>query len=92
MLKPLASRIVLKMNEVEKTTTSGIILSTKDEKGYEGEVIAVGDGEYNLLGNKLPLSIVVGDRVLIGKYAGTPYTEKDIEYLVVKESDVIGVL
>lgn len=91
MIRPLGNKIVIKLDEAEKTTTSGIILSTT-ERPVTATVLAVGLGSPNLLGNIVPLTVKEGDRVLLTKYAGTPVRIDDEDLLVVTEAELIGIL
>ena len=91
-IRPLADRILLKRIDVEDQVRGGIIIpDTAKEKPLEAEVIAVGPGKKD--GNKqIPLSVKVGNRVLIGKYAGTEVEVDGEEYAIVQEDDVMGIL
>ena len=88
---PLADRVVVKPGEREETTRSGIVLpDTAKEKPQEGEVVAVGPGRTTDDGNKVPMEIKVGDKVIYSKYGGTEYKEEDEEYLILRESDILA--
>ena len=88
---PLADRVVVKPVEREETTRSGIVLpDTAKEKPQEGEVVAVGPGRTTDDGNKVPMEIKVGDKVIYSKYGGTEYKEEDEEYLILRESDILA--
>jgi len=89
---PLGERVVLKPMELEEVTTSGglILPDTAREKPQEGEVVAVGPGRFNDEGNRIPMEIKAGDRVIYSKFAGTEYKEGDNEYLIVRESDILA--
>ncbi len=92
-IKPLADRVIVKPNPAEEKTKSGIILpDTAKEKPIEGTVIAVGPGKVTEDGKKIELSIKEGDKVLYGKYSGTEVTVDDEEYLIMRESDIFGVI
>ncbi len=92
MIKPLGDRIVLHMLEREEKTSSGIVLpDSVKEKPQEAEVIAVGPGRYED-GKLVALEVKVGDQVLFSKYAGTEVKYDGTEYLIVRESDILGVL
>jgi len=92
-VKPLGDRVVLKPVEREEVTKSGIVLpETAKEKHQEGIVEAVGSGRVLDNGTKVPMELKVGDRVLYAKYAGNEFKVDDIEYLVISEKDVLGVL
>jgi chaperonin GroES len=91
--RPLHDRVVLKRIEAEERTAGGIIIpDTAKEKPQQGEVIAVGPGGRDETGTLVPLDIAPGDRVLFGKWSGTEVKIDDVEYLIMKESDVLGVL
>jgi chaperonin GroES len=92
-IKPLADRVIVKPNPAEEKTKSGIILpDTAKEKPIEGTVVAVGPGKVTEEGSKVELTIKEGDKVLYGKYSGTEVTVDDEEYLIMRESDIFGVI
>jgi len=92
-LRPLQDRILVQRIEEEQTTKGGIIIpDTAKEKPAEGKVIAVGNGKLADDGNRVPLEIKTGDRVLFGKYAGTEVKIDGEEYLIMREDDVLGVI
>lgn len=92
MIKPLADRVLIKMQEKEETTKSGIILSTAvKEKPQVAEVIAVGPGGI-IEGNNIEMYVKVGDKVFINNYAGTEIKYEDEEYLIVKQSDILAII
>lgn len=92
-IRPLSDRIVVEPKEVESKTAGGIVIpDTADkDKPMQGTVLAIGNGKY-IDGKMQPLQVKVGDRVLFGKYAGTNIKLDDIEYLVMREEDVMGVI
>ena len=91
--RPLHDRVVIKRIEAEEKTTGGIIIpDTAKEKPQEGEVIAVGPGGRDESGKLIPIDVEVGDRVLFGKWSGTEVKLDGVEYLIMKESDLMGVL
>lgn len=92
--RPLHDRVLLKRVESEGKTAGGIIIpDTAKEKPMEAEVIAAGPGAYNENGAaRLALDVKAGDRVLISKWAGTEITVDGQELLVVKESDIMGII
>ena len=91
--RPLHDRIVLKSIEAEAKTAGGIIIpDTAREKPQQGEVVAVGAGGRDETGKLIPIDVKVGDRVLFGKWSRTEVKIDDNEYLIMKESDVMGVL
>ncbi len=90
-LKPLGGRVVLKPLEREEVTKSGIVLpDTAKEKPTEGRVIAVGPGDRNEKGERVPVELKAGDRVLFQKYAGTEFKLDDEELLILAEKDVLA--
>ncbi|RLB42104.1 MAG: co-chaperone GroES [Deltaproteobacteria bacterium] len=92
-LRPLGDRVIVKRIEEEEKTKGGIIIpDTAKEKPIEGEVIAVGDGKLLDNGQKIPLEVKKGDRVLFGKYAGTEVKIEGEELLIMREDDVIAVV
>jgi chaperonin GroES len=91
--RPLHDRVVIKRIEAEEKTTGGIIIpDTAKEKPQQGEVIAVGPGGRDESGKLIPIDVKVGDRVLFGKWSGTEVKLDGVEYLIMKESDLMGVL
>ena len=92
-IKPLQDRVVVEVKEAEEKTASGILLpGSASEKPDVGTVIAVGDGKVLDNGIKIDMSVKVGDKVLFGKYGGSKVTVEGNEYLVISESDILGVL
>lgn len=88
--KPLGDRVLVQADEAEEKTSSGIIIpDTAKEKPQQGIVIAVGAGKVEN-GNKIEMSVKKGDKVLYGKYAGTEITLDGEEYLIMRESDIMG--
>lgn len=91
-IKPLADRVVIKMVETEETTKSGIILTAAaKEKPVIAEVTAVGPGGL-VDGKEVAMTLKVGDRVLISKYAGTEVKIDGVEFTILKQSDVLAVV
>ena len=91
-IKPLSDRVVLKAVEMEEKTKSGIVLpDTAKEKPQEGEIMAVGPGRYED-GKLIPMNVKKGDRVLFAKYAGTEIKLDGEEYLIMRESDILGII
>jgi chaperonin GroES len=91
--RPLHDRVVVKRIEQEEKTKGGIIIpDTAKEKPQEGEVIAVGPGARNERGEVVPLDVKAGDRVLFGKWSGTEVKIEGEELLIMKESDLLGVI
>ena len=92
-LKPLSDRVVVKPEEAEEKTASGIILpDTAKEKPQLGKVIAVGKGKTSDSGNLLKMDVKVNDKVLYGKYSGTEISFKGDELLIMRESDILAIL
>ena len=91
--RPLHDRVVVKRIDAEAKTSGGIIIpDTAKEKPQQGEVIAVGPGGRDEAGKLIPIDVKAGDRVLFGKWSGTEVKIDDVEYLIMKESDIMGVL
>ena len=92
-IRPVGDRVVVKPSAKEEVTKSGIVIpDTAKEKPQEGEVIAIGSGKLLENGDRVPLEIKVGDRVLYAKYGGTEFKLDGDEYLVMRESDVLAIL
>ena len=91
-IKPLEDRIVVKALDAEQTTASGLVIpDTAKEKPQEGEVLAVGPGRFED-GQRLPLDITVGDRVIYSKYGGTEVKYDGQEYLILSARDVLAIV
>jgi chaperonin GroES len=91
--RPLHDRVVVKRIDAEEKSSGGIIIpDTAKEKPSQGEIIAVGPGGRDEAGKLVPLDVKVGDRILFGKWSGTEVKIDSVEYLIMKESDVMGVL
>jgi len=91
-IKPLEDRILVKSVEAEQTTASGLVIpDTAKEKPQEGDVLAVGPGRFED-GQRLPLDIKVGDKVIYSKYGGTEVKYNGEEYLILSSRDVLAVL
>ena len=92
-LKPLGARVVVKALEREEVTKSGIVLpDTAKEKPQEGKVLAVGPGERDEDGKRIPVELKEGDRVLFQKYAGTEFKLDGEELLILSEKDILAIL
>lgn len=92
MIKPVADRILIKMEEGEETTKSGIILSASaKEKPQIAKVIAVGPGG-NIDGNNIEMYIKEGQKVIVSKYSGTEVKYEGTEYLIVKQDDILAIV
>ena len=92
-LQPLGDRVLVKPQELKETKRGGIIIpDTAKEKPMEAEVVAVGGGKITEEGKKLPLDVKPGDRILVGKYSGTDIKIDDVEYVIMREDEVLAVL
>ena len=92
-IRPLHDRILAKRIEEKEQVRGGIIIpDTAKEKPLEAEVIAVGNGKMTEDGKTIPLDVKVGDRVLIGKYSGNEVKLDDVEYIILREEEVLGVI
>lgn len=93
-IRPLADRVVVKPVEREEKTKGGIFLpdTASKERPMEGTVLAVGEGRIDDNGKRLPMSVKAGDRVLFAKYSGTEYKVDDVEYLILSEKDILGII
>ena len=91
--RPLHDRVVVRRIEAEEKTKGGIIIpDTAKEKPQEGEIIAVGPGARDEAGKLIPLDVKAGDRILFGKWSGTEVKIDGEELLIMKESDIMGVI
>ncbi len=91
--RPLHDRVVVKRIEAEEKSAGGIIIpDTAKEKPSQGEVVAVGPGGRDEAGKLVPLDVQVGNRVLFGKWSGTEVKIDGVEYLIMKESDIMGII
>ena len=91
--RPLHDRVVVKRVAEEEKTKGGIIIpDTAKEKPMEGEIVAVGPGARDEKGTLVPLDVKAGDRILFGKWSGTEIKLDGVEYLIMKESDIMGIL
>ena len=92
-IKPLEDRIVVQAVEAEQTTASGLVIpDTAKEKPQEGEVLAVGPGRIDDNGNRVPMDVAVGNRVIYSKYGGTEIKYAGEEYLILSARDVLAVV
>jgi chaperonin GroES len=92
-IRPLHDRILAKRVEEKEQIRGGIIIpDTAKEKPLEAEIMAVGNGRVLEDGKTIPLDVKVGDRVLIGKYSGTEVKLDDVEYIILREDEVLGVI
>jgi chaperonin GroES len=91
--RPLHDRVVVRRLEAEEKTVGGIIIpDTAKEKPMEGEVVAVGPGAHDETGKLMPLDVKAGDRILFGKWSGTEVKLDGEELLIIKESDIMGII
>ncbi|MFL6090994.1 MAG: co-chaperone GroES [Aeromicrobium sp.] len=92
-IKPLEDRLVIKVVEAEKTTASGLVIpDTAKEKPQEGEVLAVGPGRIDDNGNRVPLDVNVGDKIIFSKYGGTEVKYGGDDLLILSARDVLAVV
>ena len=90
-MQPMGDRVIVKSLEPDEIVRGGIILpDTAKEKPQEAEIIAIGPGRMTDEGQRVPIELKVGDKVIFAKYAGTEIKEGDEEYLVLKETDVLA--
>ncbi len=93
MIRPLGDRVVVKPMPSEEITKSGIVLpDTAKEKPQQGEVVAVGSGRLLDNGQRVAIDLKTGDKVLFSKYSGNEVKIDDVEYLILREMDVLGVI
>ncbi len=91
--RPLHDRVVVRRIEADQKTAGGIIIpDSAQEKPSEGEIVAVGEGTRDDDGDRIPLDVKVGDRVLFGKWSGTEVKINGEDLLIMKESDIMGIL
>ena len=92
-IKPLEDRVLVLPLEAEQTTASGLVIpDTAKEKPQEGEVLAVGPGRIDDKGNRVPLDVNVGDRVIYSKYGGTEIKHGGEEFLILSARDVLAIV
>lgn len=92
-IRPLHDRILVKRIEAETRTKGGLYIpDSAKEKPIEGEVIAVGAGKTGDDGKVVALAVKAGDRILFGKYSGTEVKIDDVEHLIIREEDILGVI
>ncbi len=92
-IKPLSDKVVTRMTEAEETTKSGIILTAAaKEKPSVAEVVAVGPGAYDKNGNLIPMTVKVGDKVLVAKYSGTEVKLDGEDYSIVSLADILAIV
>ena len=91
--KPLEDKVVVKASAAEQTTASGLVIpDTAKEKPQEGEVVAVGPGRFDDNGNRIPLDVKVGDKVIYSKYGGTEVKYAGEEFLILSARDLLAVV
>ncbi|ODP37014.1 co-chaperone GroES [Sphingomonas turrisvirgatae] len=91
--RPLHDRVLVRRVEAEAKTAGGIIIpDTAQEKPQEGEVVAVGEGTRDEDGDRIPLDVKAGDRILFGKWSGTEVKVNGEDLLIMKESDILGIV
>lgn len=92
-IRPLHDRVLVKRIEAQEQVRGGIIIpDTAKEKPQEAEVVAVGPGKLNDKGERSPLDVKAGDRILIGKYSGSEIKYNDTDYVIVREDEILAVL
>jgi chaperonin GroES len=93
-IRPLADRVVVKPMDREAQTKSGIFLpdTASKERPTEGVILAVGEGRLDDKGQRVPMQVRAGDTVLFAKYGGTEYRVDDVEYLILSEKDILGII
>lgn len=93
MLKPIADRVIIKVQEETEETVGGIVIaSNAKEKPQTGEIVAVGDGLVTENGTKIPMTVKVGQTVFYDKYSGTQVKYEDQDYLVLHEKDILAIV
>ena len=92
-IRPLHDRVVVKRLEQKEQVRGGIIIpDTAKEKPQEAEVVAVGPGKINDDGKRSPMDVKAGDRILIGKYSGSEIKLDDVEYVILREDEILAVI
>ena len=93
-VKPLYDRVLVRRLDPQKDEIKGgiIIPDTAKEKPMEGKIVAVGAGKLDRAGKRIPLEVKAGDRVLIGKYSGQEVKIEDVEHLILKEDEILGII
>ena len=92
-LKPLGSRVVVEPNEQEEITAGGIVLpDTAKEKPQKGNVLAIGPGDRDESGKRVPMDVAVGDKILFAKYSGTEIKLDGKKLLILRESDILAII
>ena len=93
-MKPLADRVLIKVEKEEEKTVGGLVLATKNPAGVpaKGKVVACGEGKFSPNGTRVPMEVKVGDQVIYSKYSGTEVKLDDEEYIIVKQSDILAII
>ncbi len=92
-MKPLGSRVVVEPNEQEEITAGGIVLpETAKEKPQQGTILAVGQGDRDEDGKRIPMDVAVGDKILFAKYSGTEIKVDGKKLLILRESDILAIV
>lgn len=92
MLKPLGDRVIIKICDEKETSKGGILLpSTAQEKSSVAEIVAIGNGKC-IEGKIVPLDVKVGDKVVFSKYSGTEIKYEDVDYLILKQDDILAIV
>ncbi|PDW04636.1 co-chaperone GroES [Candidatus Viridilinea mediisalina] len=93
-IRPLGDRVVVKPAEREEKTKSGIILpdTASKERPMEGTILAIGEGRRDDSGKIIPMNVSVGDKVIFAKYSGTEFKVDEVEYLILSEKDILGII
>ncbi len=92
-VKPLHDRVLVKRVEEKETVKGGIIIpDSAKEKPQEGTVIAVGSGKLDETGKRIPMEVKTGDKVLFGKYSGNEIKIDDIEHVILREDEILGII
>jgi chaperonin GroES len=92
-VKPLNDKVLIRRMEAEEKVKGGIIIpDTAKEKPLEGKVVAVGAGRLDENGKRIPMEVKAGDRVLVGKYSGTEVKLDDVEHVILREDEILGIV
>ncbi len=93
-IRPLGDRVVVKPAEREEKTKGGIFLpdTASKERPQEGTILAVGEGRRDDTGKLIPMNVTAGDKVLFAKYSGTEFKVDEVEYLILSEKDILGII
>jgi len=93
-IRPLGDRVVLKPADREEKTKTGIFLpdTVSKERPMEGTILAIGEGRRDDSGKLIPMQVSVGDKVLFAKYSGTEFKVDEVEYLILAEKDILGII